>query len=247
MKLYIVLGYITLVLFFSSRASYSFDLFDPDRGKPPPPTPKVTTPLSTANKKSPPNPFVQARKLPPPRPQLKKKEPPPPPQRDFVLRGTSRIGDKRVVVLTGFDNKEFIQRLENNQRTPIAGYPDYYLLSVEPREIRIEYPTESPCRQDNPQKGLKCNKADEGKTAILSLKQGKALPPPPPPKPQNTTQSARSSGLSKEEQAKKRKEERERRQKLYKNFKRQVIKDEDVPPGMRVVRTPFGDRLVPIK
>lgn len=28
-------------------------------------------------------------------------------------------------------------------------------------------------------------------------------------------------------------------------FQRQVIRDEDVPPGMRIVITPFGDRLVP--
>ncbi|HID99598.1 MAG TPA: hypothetical protein EYP59_04825, partial [Thiotrichaceae bacterium] len=39
----------------------------------------------------------------------------------------------------------------------------------------------------------------------------------------------------------------EKRKELYKNFQKRVIKDEDVPPGMRVVRTPFGDRLVPIK
>ncbi|OQW91363.1 MAG: hypothetical protein BWK78_04870, partial [Thiotrichaceae bacterium IS1] len=33
----------------------------------------------------------------------------------------------------------------------------------------------------------------------------------------------------------------------YKNFQRQFIRDEDVPPGMRIVHTPFGDRLVPNK
>jgi hypothetical protein len=47
------------------------------------------------------------------------------------------------------------------------------------------------------------------------------------------------------EERKRQEEELKKRQELYKNFQKQVIKDEDVPPGMRVVRTPFGDRLIP--
>jgi len=224
------------LLCFNSNAS-TFDLFNPDRGKLPQTTPpSKPTPLS--------NPFRARGTTKPPRQTPKTQKPLP--QKDFTLQGTSRIGKKRAVVLKGPDNKEFIQYFKDKKktRTPeghigvaIKGYSDYYLLSVEAREVRIEYPGNSPCRKSNEQKGLKCDQADDGRTATLGLMRRKALKAPKPPKPTKTAA----------QKAKKREDARKKRQETYKNFKRRVIKDEDVPPGMRVVRTPFGDRLVPIK
>ncbi|MCK5521802.1 MAG: hypothetical protein KAI83_01595 [Thiomargarita sp.] len=43
------------------------------------------------------------------------------------------------------------------------------------------------------------------------------------------------------------KRDQKKRKQQFQGFKRKVIKDEDVPPCMRVVRTLFGDRLVPKK
>ena len=56
--------------------------------------------------------------------------------------------------------------------------------------------------------------------------------------------------LSKEEMKKRRAEllkdpEYRRRREQYKNFKPRRIPKEEVPPGMKVVKTPFGDMLVP--
>jgi len=214
---------LTLILIFLSGSSYGFDLFDPDRGKPPP-EPVVQKPPKTL-----PVPFRQSTKAPsrPTRSKTASKKP----QKDFTLQGTSRIGDKRAAILKGPDNKEFIQRFENNRRTAIEGYEGYYLLSVKAREIQIEYPEDAPCRTSNEKKGVKC---DEGEMfAILTLTQGKALPPSRPP--------AKSRPPKKRANVPKRGDQRK------KQFKRKVIKDDDVPPGMRVVHTPFGDRLVPIK
>jgi hypothetical protein len=234
---------------FSSH-SLGFDLFNPDRGKPPAPqiVPPPTLPTSARGGQLP-EPFPRARKPLPPIPK-----PPKPllPQKDFILRGTSLIGKQRSVVLKGPDNKEFIQKLETDQRTPITGYPDYYLLSVNAREIQLEYPTDAPCRTDNPQQGIKCNKENNGKTVVLSLQRQQALPPKPVPKKPSTSQTAagkrsKRPATTLEEIKARREAARKKREELYKNFKRRVIKDEDVPPGMRVVRTPFGDRLVPIK
>jgi hypothetical protein len=231
MKLQINFYGAMLAMFFLISNAYGFDLFDPDRGKKRQ-LPKTTTSVGIKSKLS--NPFVGARKLPSPRtkPVTKQKIRP---QKDFFLQGTSLIGDKRAVVLKGPGNKEFVQYFKNNTRTPIKidGYSDYYLLSVEAREIQIEYPADSPCRKSYDKKGHEC--IDEGKIAKLSLTPGKALPPKRPkpavtPKPKKTKKS-----------------DRKKRRQLYKNFKRKIIKDEDVPPGMRVVRTPFGDRLVPVK
>jgi hypothetical protein len=244
MKWHIIFWCTTLALSLCTNAQ-SFDLFNPDRGKKPsPPRPKsvskrvIKRPLS--------NPFVRSHKLPSPRKRPPERKKPLPPQKDFELRGTSRIGDKRAVVLRGPDNKDFIQyfRSKDKESTPAghtgvkieSTYQGYYLLTVEPREIKIEYPTESPCRKSKEEKGLICDEG--GQTATLKLTHGKALPPQTSPTPKKPPQKTA---------AEKREENRKKRREIYKNFKRKVIKDEDVPPGMRVIRTPFGDRLVPIK
>jgi hypothetical protein len=229
-----------------------FDLFNPDRGMPAPSQIAPTPTIPTLAQGQLPNPFPRARKPLPPIPK-----PPKPllPQKDFVLRGTSLIGKQRSVVLKGPDSKEFIQKLENDQRTPITGYPDYYLLGVNAREIQLEYPADAPCRTDNPQQGIKCNKEDNGKTVALSLQRQQALPPrpvsipPPQPSPAQSPVAAGSTPplTTLDEIRARREEARKKREELYKNFQRRVIKDEEVPPGMRVVRTPFGDRLVPMQ
>ncbi|WP_176329734.1 hypothetical protein [Thioflexithrix psekupsensis] len=230
-----------------SNAVYGFDLFDPERGKektPPPETPPPTT-----------NPFQNQKPPDPP--------PPPPkgPQRDFTLIGTSLIGQYRSAILQAPDGKTFVQRLDASGKTPIDGYPGFFLLSVDARQIKIAYPNDAPCQVSKTDKGVNCYSG--GHQARLDLiRKGAIAPPPPPPAPvqevaatvppevQNNPfasliqQQAQQRELTPEEQ-RKREEELERRREIYKNFQRQVIKDEDVPPGMRVVRTPFGDRLVP--
>jgi hypothetical protein len=226
---------LTMALWLGSTQTHAFDLFEADRGKPPPPPPPLIKQSQI------PNPFRLRQQEIPHKTQKSRKAMPP--QKDFFLRGTSRIGDFRSVILKGPDNKDFIQHFNNNGRTLIEPRPDYpykgyYLLVVEAREVKIEYPAESPCRKSNEKKGLTCSETDGGKTALLALTQSKALPTPKP----------RISKTKKAADAKKRREEkRKKRQEQYKNFKRKVIKDEDVPEGMRVVRTPFGDRLVPKK
>lgn len=206
-----------------------FNLFDEHRDKPPPPKTRPSPP--------PQNPFMRPNKPEPPPP------PPPPllPQKDFTLLGTSRIGNKRVAILQSPEGKQFIQRLNNQGHTPIEGYPDFVLLGIDARKIQLQYPDNAPCRASNAQKGLICS--PDNKTATLSLILREAVAPPPPPKP--PPNAVNLSERTADEARKQREEERQRRRELYKNFKRQVIKDEDVPPGMRVVRTPFGDRLVP--
>ncbi|WP_069472033.1 hypothetical protein [Candidatus Marithrix sp. Canyon 246] len=149
-------------------------------------------------------------------------------QRDFVLQGTSRIGSRRAVVLKAPNNKQFVLYFEDNVVTEIKGYEGYYLLQVEPREIVIEYPEDAPCRKSNPKKGVICNQQDEGRTALLSLERDKIVAA-------STSQPQTAAATTETEKPKKSK------------FKRKVIKEEDVPPGMRVVHTPFGDRLIPVK
>jgi hypothetical protein len=240
-----------LTLLLINGNAYGFDLFNADRGKPPPPPqPTVTeTPPQSL-----PIPFTQARPSllpPPPTPQA-----PLLPQKDYELRGISIIGSKKAVILKSPDGKEFVQHFKDNKRTPIndPSNPDpktptgYFLINVEARKIVVEYPENAPCRQNNDVTGIECNNQDGGKTVTLKRVRRNAIAaaPPPPPQPVITPFPPAPTPASPEE-TKAQEEERKRREQLYKNFQRQVIKDEDVPPGMRVVRTPFGDRLVPIR
>jgi hypothetical protein len=140
--------------------------------------------------------------------------------------------------------------MEDKRRASIKnGFPDYYLIRMTDRKVKIDYPDDAPCRHPNPQKGVKCTNG--GKSATLEFIAGNPTPfsmaavSKNPPNAVNPFAAAinKNKGLS-EEEKRKRDEALQKRRELYKNFKRQVIKDEDVPEGMRVVRTPFGDRLV---
>lgn len=287
MKLSIIIG---LIFTFTSNICYSFDLFDPDRGKAKQqarrflkpaigtrtPSASTSSSSSTSTSKYTPNPKLEklieklrsSKKLANPFKQVfpteskilpaaiksssgnKKMTGSSSPyynkksakaakkemrkkrklkrQRDFVLQGTSRIGNRRAVVLKAPNNKQFIQYFEDNVVTEIKDYEGYYLLSVAPREIVIEYPEDAPCRKSNEAKGIICNQADEGRTALLSLEKRKTITSSSSNKPSTTTTKTST-------------------EKPKTKFKRKVIKPEDVPPGMRIVHTPFGDRLIPVK
>lgn len=239
MKPVVLFGCLLSVLWLSS--AHAFDLFDPERGQEKTPQPEPQ-PVAPPPVNTPPPP-------PPPKPKG--------PQQDFTLIGTSQIGDKYSAILQAPDGKTFVQSFPKEGRTPIDGYPNYYLLSVGSRQVQIEYPGDAPCQTSKMQKGVNCYSGGAKARLDLVRKGAIDIPPPPPPPPSegDTTnqnplaallQPNQPVELSPEEQQR-REEELERRREIYKNFKRQVIKEEDVPPGMRVVRTPFGDRLVPDK
>ncbi|HHB92239.1 MAG TPA: hypothetical protein ENK59_03385 [Thioploca sp.] len=217
----------------------AFDLFNPDRGKPAPKPIKSSDRTNTGSSNKLPIPFKAKASI---KPTINKRPKNLLPQKDFALKGTSIIGNKRAAILIAPNKKEFIQYLKSNKRTKIDSkyiksekYQSYYLLNVAAREVQIEYPINAPCRKDKDKDGVKCIKKSDGITiAALSLKERKALRPKRTPAAIPNINKKRNKNL-------------EKRKEIYKNFKRKVIKDEDVPPGMRVVRTPFGDRLVPIK
>ncbi len=222
MKQYNILTPLTLTILLCSTHTFAFDLFNPDRGKAPPPAPIEPGAL--------PIPF---RALPTKAEAKKPKKLRP--QKDFTLLGTSRLGNKRAVILKTPDNKEIVLRFRN-KRTSIKNYEGYYLLSVKAREIRMEYPLDAPCQKSNEDKGIECNEADEGRTAIVSLPQRKAVAQQPAQPPLATARPPTTTPSSVPQR---------KPPKRPKNIRK--IKDEDVPPGMRVVHTPFGDRLVPIE
>ncbi len=224
----------TLAVFLISNPIFAFDLFNPDRGKPPSPPPYIFVRPQLPSHFQQPKPPMQNIPAPPKKELL--------PQKDFTLLGTSRIGNKRSVILRGPDQKEFLLRFKNKP-TEIKGYEGYKILKVEARDILIEYPENAPCRKSNEKKGIICS-ADQ-KTATVSLKRGKAITPlvsapsaaaPPPVTPRNHGPIAPPTpkGYNMPQEG-------------YKMPPKTKIKPENIPPGMRLIHTPFGDRLIPIK
>jgi len=248
--------------------SHAFDLFDPERGKPPPPPPTmapVTPPTMTAQPPPPPPP------PPPPKPLLPQRDLllqgisqigdkvnvilQAPDGKQYNQRVTDRT-QRTPITIEGYkdyallevksrdikieypenapcrnSNKGVKCTTEDQGKTaivtlalgnPIAAPPPPPQPPVNPFMPQPMVPTAQPPQPVNPNAPPQAGKAPDAHNPFLGP--GRELTP---------------------EEVKQREEEFKKRQQVYSQFQRTVIKDEDVPPGMRVVRTPFGDRLVP--
>lgn len=226
-------------------AKEGFDLFSQDRGATNPPPREAVAP-------------------PPPRPVAKNKKRIP--AKPFKLRGTSRIGSRYVAVLEAPNGRDVVVRWRPGDRSPVQGFEGYFVDKIAKREVLLAYPENTEC-DDLPAAGIRCS--NDKRQARIGLSVRAALPPKPQAtaartnvkpaagdKPTNPFQAAleRARGQASNEaeseppevsaqrdQMKKQREER------LKNFKPKKIDPEDVPAGMKVVHTPFGDRLVPVK
>jgi len=226
--------WLTFVLFLWPGVGAGFNLFDPKRGIPPPSAPQQE---STPTPPAPPPP-------PPPAPPKQY-----PPQQNFQLFGTSRIGNQYSAILQAPNGKQIKVRWQAGEETPINGYHGFKVRNVTYRQIELLYPEDNPCRDNMVQKGVVC--LEEGKAARLEMNRAKPTAPQVPPAiPVQANQNPQANEvppLTPEQQREKEQKEQQWRDR-YKTFQPpQNIRAEDVPPGMRVVRTPFGDRLVPVR
>ena len=186
----------------------------------------------------------------------------------FILKSTSRFGDKYIVRLATESGEtreiEWIEKKTVN----LAGYNGYSLVDVNSRRVTLMYPENVGCTDDHA-KGVKCN----GPYMILSMTYGKPIEIKKVEEDLkdtgddiNTDESIVNSNqtendrlflnpfsgrleerpqLSPEEEAR-REERRARRAEMFRDFEVVRIPDDDIPEGMQRVRTPFGDSLEPI-
>jgi|WetSurMetagenome_2_1015567.scaffolds.fasta_scaffold42229_1 hypothetical protein len=223
-------------LFNSAQLWADFDLFSQDRGKAPEPPPAPVQP--------PPPALTPA---PPPAPK-----PPPPPQKDFMLKGTTKFGKHYQVFLQTPEGKDLIQEWTNNahKNSQIEGFSDFSIINVTSREVVIRYPDSSPCQASHLDRGVVC--AADQKTATLKMIRGNPTPakqltplPSAPPAVAQITPAPNAPQPSAEAQ---------RLQALFQQAAQQqnlpqnppaLKPGENPPPGMKTIKTPFGDRLVP--
>ena len=166
---------------------------------------------------------------------------------EFTLIGTSRIGGKYSVIIQHRGGDTLMVKAGPNSGTQIPGYSGYSILDVDSGSISIRYPENVSCVEFHDQ-GVSCAGGDN--IAALSLTNGEplhnnklgtspaavrlneAVVEEPPINPFEALRAQQSN-----ESVSTRDADNER-------FTPRRISPEDVPPGMRVVSTPFGDRLV---
>jgi len=166
---------------------------------------------------------------------------------EFTLIGTSHIGSGYSVIIQHRGGDILIVKADSNSSTQIPGYSGYSILDVGSGSISIRYPENISCVEFRDQ-GVSC--AGGENIAVLSLTHGQPLRgnetetslatassnetavDDPPINPFEALRAQQNNGTVSSRDG-----DNER-------FTPRRILPQDVPPGMRVVSTPFGDRLV---
>lgn len=151
---------------------------------------------------------------------------------EFTLLGTSRIGDKYSAIIQHKDGEAIVVKAAPATTTPIPEHDDYSIINVAPGTVSVRYPGNTAC-VEFAEKGVSCNAA--GNTAVLALATGEALAP---------SKAEQIFAVQLVDEAVAEEPENAPDGGAENRFSPRRIAPEDVPPGMRVVSTPFGDRLV---
>ena len=165
---------------------------------------------------------------------------------EFSLVGTSRIGTKASVTLMHQSGKTLRVPIER-QRMAIPGYEQYVVIGFDRDRVSIQYPPSTSCA-DFAADGFSCDATRN--VALLSLtvddpslttaEQTKTQPQGPG----SGQQEGGDVPINPFEALRNRPQNAELLTEQPSRFQPRRIDPSDVPPGMRVVSTPFGDRLV---
>ncbi len=161
----------------------------------------------------------------------------------LTLIGISRIGDTYSVILKDPKEQSISLRIAPDiTNVVVTGYPGYSISEISAAGVNLNYPENSSCGELLT-KGIRC--LDDG-VARLTLAKMEPL--------QIAGGDEAESTLANEEDAEapinpfeaiaRRSRNPESDTTGNQQFRPRRINPEDVPAGMRVVSTPFGDRLV---
>ena len=164
---------------------------------------------------------------------------------EFTLIGTSRIGGNYLAVVEDRVGEIISMSVPEGAETSIPGYPDFQLVDIRSGSVVIKYPGNMPCTEFTNQ-GVSCDATDIGRLELsnadpiessvtgigatnLNSSDASSADEEPPPNPFEALLERASNPEAEVDTS---------------AFTPRRINPEDVPPGMRVVSTPFGDRLV---
>ena len=166
---------------------------------------------------------------------------------EFTLIGTSHIGSEYSVIIQHRSGDTLIVKTGSNSSTQIPGYSGYSILDVGSGSISIRYPEHVSCVEFRDQ-GVSCTgggniaalslthgeplSGNEAETSQATLRLNETAVDEPPINPFEALRAQQNNApISGRDEGNER-------------FTPRRILPEDVPAGMRVVSTPFGDRLV---
>lgn len=178
---------------------------------------------------------------------------------EFTLLGVSKIAGKYSAILKHKDGERLIVKADPGANTLIPEHSDYSIVDVSAASVSIRYPGNNACVEFN-DLGVSCNSA--ANIAELSLANAEPIASRNPSDSQATASEPQAEPNG--EVIEGRSAPRNPFQALRNanrndtaaeagttaagtdgaRFTPRRIKPEDVPEGMRIVSTPFGDRLV---
>lgn len=167
----------------------------------------------------------------------------------FTLVGTSRIGDRRHAIVKHMSGEEIVVSLQEDVATPIPEHTAYAIVDAQGRTLGIRYPGNVPCESFADQ-GVSC----DGNIARLRLTNAEplvqALTETADAAEQQVAAEAAAEDASRNpfelirERARASQQGTDEANPQGQGFQPRRIDPAEVPPGYRVVSTPFGDRLV---
>lgn len=184
----------------------------------------------------------------------------------LTLRGAARFGEVYELVLTDPAGADLPLRWRQGERVAVPQRPGYVVLAVSGAEVTLQLPAGQPCTP-NEASGVRCLAAD---TAVLSLATLSPLQPNIQSQGQDPIRTEEgdiirtdangntvfinpfsAAAMEAEELTPEQQQDRaaraQVRQQRLQQFQIERIPDDQIPPGMHRVRTPFGDRLVPVR
>ena len=177
----------------------------------------------------------------------------------FTLVGTSRIGNSWKAILRTRTGEAVTVEGAPDGRTPIPGHSGYHLTSVEGRRVAIEYPAAAGCTEFN-EKGVSCASDNAGSLSLTTAAPVAVANAERTDGAENgsnadrSNQEAQANGSAEDPAnpfaaalraaANQTPEDAANRRAEAQRFQMRRIDPSEVPPGQRLVRTPFGDRLI---
>jgi hypothetical protein len=176
----------------------------------------------------------------------------------FTLIGTSRMGSRWRALVRSPSGAVVSVDLDPTVPVVIPGYPGYRVSAANTRELVVLHPASSPC-VERTDKGVSCTSGTEARLSIAT-----ASPLAPVQQPvataADTTAATASEPIVSEVSADNPfaaalRAARERAESEGiplevmevmegERFRPRRIDPADVPPGSRLIRTPFGDRII---
>lgn len=170
----------------------------------------------------------------------------------FTLVGTTRIGNRQTALLKHI-NGETVKVVLDEAINPVPGHELYTVLQPGAGKIAIRYPSGTPCG-DYPDQGVNCDSKSNISTLSLTTAEPIIAQSVPTVDLDAEGDAETVESDQAEEEATRRNpfaalRDRNRatpstRASSTSRFQPRRIDPDEVPPGYRVVSTPFGDRLV---